>query len=78
MGDRRDRHEREKTTFRPPPEIKEAAQKILDERDDWTLNDFLTACLALLARNPEAMLNRLAAFRPPRRRGRPKKETPPA
>lgn len=73
-----DRHERDKTTFRPPPEIKEAAQKILDERPGWTLNDFLTACLALLAKNPDAMLNRLSEFRPPRRVGRPRKKTPPA
>lgn len=72
-----DRHERDKTTFRPPPEIKDAAQRILDERPDWSLNDFLSACLALLAKNPDAMLNRLSGFRPTRRVGRPRKKAPP-
>lgn len=66
-----DRHERDKTTFRPPPEVKAAAQEVLNDRDDWTMNDFLVACLVLLAKNPQAMLDRLAEFRPPPKKGRP-------
>lgn len=73
-----DRHERDKTTFRPPPEVKEAAQRVLDDRPDWTLNEFLVACLALLAQNPDAMLRRLETVRPPAKRGRPRKKAPPA
>lgn len=70
-----DRHERDKTTFRPPPEVKADAQKVLNEHGDWTMNDFLVACLVLLAKNPKAMLDRLAEFRPPPKRGRPPKRS---
>ncbi len=72
-----DRHEHEKTTFRPPPEVKQEAQQILNARDDWNLNEFLIACLVMLTKNPDAMLNRLETVRPRRRRGRPRKEAPP-
>lgn len=73
-----DRHQRDKTTFRPPPEVKEAAQKALsDSPGDWTMNDFLVACLVLLAKNPKAMLDRLAEVRPQPKRGRPPKKREP-
>lgn len=68
-----DRHRQDKATFRPPPEAKKAAQDVLNSRDDWTMNDFLVACLVLLAKNPDAMLTLLAEFKPEPRRGRPKR-----
>jgi hypothetical protein len=71
---RRDgRHLQGKLTFRPTTEIRDAAQLELT-RADWTMHDFLSACMVLLAKNPEAMLMRLADFRPPRKRGRPPKD----
>ncbi|MFI1194168.1 hypothetical protein ACH4T9_13035 [Micromonospora sp. NPDC020750] len=70
-----DRHQRDKTTFRPPDEVKTEAQRVLAGRDDWTLNDFLVACMVLLTRNPDAMLDRLKDFRPPPKKGRPRKSS---
>jgi hypothetical protein len=71
-----DRHGLDKTTFRPPPEVKQAARDALarhGEADDWTMNEFLVACLRMLAEKPAAMLTHLAAHRPPKKRGRPPK-----
>ncbi len=70
-----DRHQRDKTTFRPPDEVKTDAQRVLAGRD-WTLNDFLVACMVLLAKNPDAMLDRLKEFRPAPKKGRPRKRSP--
>lgn len=35
------------------------------------MNEFVVACLRLVAANPAAMLNRLAQFRPTVKSGRP-------
>ena len=70
--ERRDRHLGKRMTVRPPDDVKADAQEILNDHG-WTMNDFLTACLALLTKNPKAFLARLADFRPPPRRGRPRK-----
>lgn len=70
-----DRHQAPARTFRPPPEVYEAAQKVLAERG-WTINDFVSASLSLVTQNTDAMLKRLSQFRPPERRGRPKKDQP--
>ncbi|MEV0396739.1 hypothetical protein [Polymorphospora rubra] len=44
----------------------------------WTARDFLIASPSLLTKNPAAMLDRLAQFRPPRKKkGRPPKRPPP-
>jgi hypothetical protein len=67
-----DQHRRSRATFRPPPEVKDAAQKVLAE-EDWTLNDVLVACLALLAAKPKTFLKQLRPYRPPNTRGRPPK-----
>jgi hypothetical protein len=67
-----DRHERDKATFRPPPEVKAAAHAEL-AKADWTLNDFLVACLVALTKSPKEMLAQLERFRPPRKMGRPRK-----
>ncbi|MFJ8690205.1 hypothetical protein [Micromonospora wenchangensis] len=69
-----DRHQRDKTTFRPPPEVKTEAQNVLANRPDWSMNDFLVACLVLLTKDPDAMLDRLKEFRPPPKKGRPPRE----
>lgn len=69
-----DRHQHDKTTFRPPPEVKTEAQNALAKHPgEWTMNDFLVACLVLLAKDPGPMLERLAEFRPPPKKGRPRK-----
>lgn len=39
----------------------------------WSACDFLVACMVLLTRNPDAMLDRLKEFRPPPKKGRPRK-----
>ena len=65
-----DRHKHPGVLARPDPKTREAIQKALTARG-WTLNEFLIACMALGAANPDAMLRRLAQFRPPIRRGRP-------
>lgn len=75
-----DRHENPGVLARPDRKLRDQARAIL-EANDWTMNDFLIACLVQLTRNPGAMLNRLAEFRPPRKRGRPRRskdEVPPA
>jgi hypothetical protein len=69
-----DRHERDKTTFRPPPDIKRAAQEAIAAQDDWTMNDVLVACLSALAADPAAFLALLLPHKPPQKRGRPPKQ----
>lgn len=75
-----DLHKLSKATFRPPTEVKNAAQQVLAAqeppagKDPWTLNDVLVACLALLAARPRTFLRQLEPYRPPRKRGRPRKQ----
>jgi hypothetical protein len=71
-----DRHENPGVLARPDLKLRDQAKAVLDA-NGWTMNDFLIACLVLLTKNPGAMLNRLAEFRPPRKVGRPKKKAPP-
>jgi hypothetical protein len=68
----RDRHadDRAGIAVRAPIAIRDEAKALLVERG-WTLNDFLVASLALLPKNPDPYLARLAQFRPARRAGRP-------
>lgn len=69
-----DRHDKPGVLARPTPEIRDAAKQVLAD-NDWTMNDFLVACMVLLTRNPGAMLDRLKEFRPPQRKpGRPPKK----
>lgn len=72
-----DPHRKSKWPFRPPVELREAAQDILKnqpERDDpWTLNDVLVAALAMLVKRPKTFLRELEPFKPERQRGRPPK-----
>jgi len=65
-----DRHRFPGVLARPDPATRNAAREVLDARG-WTLNEFLVACLRLVATNPDAMLRRLADFRPQAQRGRP-------
>lgn len=65
-----DRHRYPIVASRPDPQTRQAITVALKARG-WTLNDFLVACMRLGAANPDAMLRRLAQFRPPARRGRP-------
>jgi len=49
----------------------EAAREVL-KRHGWGLTQFVVACLRAVARDPDTLLERLAADRPePKRRGRP-------
>lgn len=70
--DRRDRHAGHRRTFRPPDADYEDALNTL-RAHDWTMNEFLIACLVMAAKNPRDMLKSLAATRPQLRRGRPPK-----
>jgi predicted nucleic acid-binding protein len=71
-------HKQQAKDFRVPPELKDAAQKALEgqpERDDpWTLNDIVIAALAEYVKRPRTREKRLEPFKPPRKRGRPRKE----
>lgn len=71
-----DRHENPGVLARPGKDLRDQAKHVLEARG-WTMNDFLVASLVLLTKNPDAMLKRLAEFRPPRKFGRPKKVAPP-
>lgn len=73
MEESRDCHRHPGLTVRPPRKVRETAKKVLDERG-WTMQDFMTACLAAVGREPEAMLAKVAEHRvAPNRRGRPPK-----
>lgn len=69
-----DQHQEKRTTVRFPPEEKAGAVKTL-RAAGWGLNDYLIACIRLLAayKDPKDFLSTLAQYRPPERRGRPKK-----
>ena len=67
-----DRHENPGVLARPNKQLRDQARDILDARG-WTMNEFLIACLVLLTKNPKAMLGRLDEFKPPYKRGRPRK-----
>jgi hypothetical protein len=73
----RDRHQGHRRTFRPPDDAYEAAQGNLgahaDGAEQWTMNDFLTACLVVFNENPADMLKRLRRSYTPPKRGRPPK-----
>jgi hypothetical protein len=69
-----DQHRETKATVRPPAALRAAAQDVLDDADDWTFNDFVVACLAMLVKRPKTFLRQLEPFKPPRKRGRPPKQ----
>lgn len=58
---------------RPPRELQERTMSTLDTHG-WKLSEFVTACMELVNRNPDAMLGRLTEFRPRTPRGRPPKK----
>lgn len=67
-----DRHEtRSGVLARPDPELREEAQRMLAAHG-WTMNQFLIACLALVTKNPKAMLGSLERFKPPAKKPGPK------
>jgi hypothetical protein len=69
-----DRHKtRSGVLGRPEPALRQKAVEVLEARD-WTMNEFIVAALEVLTRNPDAMLDRLGRFKPPRRTGRPRKD----
>ncbi len=77
----RDLHKQRVKDFRVPPEVKAAAQEALADQPDraepWTLNDVVTAALSMLAKRPKTFLKMLEPFKPPRKRGRPRKDYKP-
>lgn len=72
-----DQH-KNKPTLRLPPELKAAVQRALDgqpERDEpWTTQDLATAFFAEYVKRPRTREKQLEPFKPPRRRGRPRKD----
>jgi hypothetical protein len=73
-----DQHKQPAKDFRVPAELKAAAQeKLKDQPDDgpepWTLNDVVVAAVAMFVKRPKTMLRELEPFKPPRKRGRPRK-----
>lgn len=77
------RHTATSESTRVPPEVSTAARAELDARD-WTVFEFLGACLATVARRPTELLALVEPNRPAKKpRGRPRKggqsvEAPPA
>ncbi len=74
MGEQRSQQAKD---FRVPAELKAAAQEKLKGQDDdepWTLNDVVAASVAMFVKRPKTVLKMLAPFRPPRKRGRPRKD----
>jgi hypothetical protein len=65
-----DRHKHGGVLARPDPATRQAAREVLDAHG-WTMNEFIVACLRLVAANPTAMLRRLVQFRPTTKSGRP-------
>jgi hypothetical protein len=73
MNQPSDYHRHPALTVRPPRAVQDAAKQALTERG-WTMQDFMTACLAAVGAEPEATLERIAGHRvAPNRRGRPAK-----
>lgn len=68
-----DLHKQPTSTLRLQPEVKQVAKQALVDTD-WTLTDFVTACMLLLAKRPKTLLKELEPFKPPRKRGRPRKD----
>lgn len=71
-----DRHAnaREAFTVRPPPGTKEAARRELAERD-LELHSLIVACILAVADSPDGVIRLLAPYWPPRKRGRPRKDS---
>lgn len=67
-----DRHKIPAIVVRPDPDVRAKGAATLEEHD-WTMTEFISACLDLVHRNPAAMLGSLAKFKPARRKGRPPK-----
>jgi hypothetical protein len=67
-----DRHKLPAMLTRPDPELRARLTAKLADRG-WTMSDFVIACMELGDRNTDAMLKRLAQFKPSRRMGRPPK-----
>jgi len=70
-------HKQQAKDFRVPAELKAAAQEALKgqpERDEpWTLNDLVVAMVAEYVKRPRTREKQLEPFKPPRKRGRPRK-----
>lgn len=73
-----DPHKIARSSLRLPPELKAAAlaglKKQLPRPDPWTLNDIVVAALAEYVKRPRTRERELEPFKPPRKRGRPRKE----
>lgn len=72
-----DQH-KNKPTLRLPPELKAAVQMALDgqpERDEpWTAQSLVVAFFTMFVKRPKTVLKMLEPFKPPRKRGRPRKD----
>ncbi len=71
-----DAHKVTSSGLRLPDDLKAAAKDKLRDQDDepWTLNDVVVASVAMFVKRPKTVLKMLAPFRPPRKRGRPRKD----
>lgn len=74
-----DGHSKQAKDFRVPPELKAAAQEALkgqpERPDPWTLNDIVVAAVAEYVKRPRTREKQLEPFKPPRKRGRPRKDS---
>jgi|GEM_PF-4160000 len=66
-------HKHPKMSVRPPIEVREAAKAALDARG-WTMQEFVTACLEIVGRDPGKLFPVIAAAKPEIKRGRPPKQ----
>jgi hypothetical protein len=73
-----DPHKVRRSSLRVPEDLKAAALAELgqqpDRPDPWTLNDLVVAALAEYVKRPRTREKQLEAFKPARKRGRPRKE----
>lgn len=66
-------HKHPKMSVRPPVDVRETAKASLDVHG-WTMQEFITACLEIVGRDPDKLLPVIAAARPEIKRGRPPKQ----
>lgn len=72
-----DPHKVRRTSLRLPDDLKAEALAELrrqpERPDPWTLNDIVVAALAEYVKRPRTREKQLEPFKPPRKRGRPRK-----
>ncbi len=71
-------HKDQSHSTRVPPEIGDAAGRLLEDRG-WTVFGFLRACLNAVTKDPDKVLALVEPYQLAKKsRGRPRKASPPA